>query len=100
MLHMRRGETMPRRETGKGSALTALTGLALMLAPMALRAQTEGDIQTGNVSGIETACTGTTDEARNDPRWKDYSLRLEFVGAHGQYLGDEQVAVSGAKSFS
>ena len=32
---------------------------------------------------------------RADPRWRDYSLRLEFVGQNGQYLGDEQVNITG-----
>ena len=47
------------------------------------------------IDGIETVCTGTTLEARNDPRWRDYSLKLEFVGAQGQYLGDEHVNITG-----
>lgn len=47
------------------------------------------------VGGIETVCTGTTTDVRDDPRWQAYSLRLEFAGKDGQYLGDEDVSVSG-----
>jgi hypothetical protein len=54
---------------------------------------TEGQPMT--VSGVETVCTGTTTDVRDDPRWQAYSLRLEFAGKEGQYLGDERVTVSG-----
>jgi hypothetical protein len=45
--------------------------------------------------GIQTVCTGGAYEARQDPRWRDYPFRLEFVGKDGQYLGDEVVNISG-----
>ena len=51
--------------------------------------------QPMTVGGIETVCTGTTLDTRTNPLWQDYSLRLEFVGAAGQYLGDETVTVTG-----
>jgi hypothetical protein len=53
------------------------------------------DGQAMMVNGIEAVCTGTTTDVRDDPKWRDYSLRLEFVGKDGQYLGDETVNVSG-----
>lgn len=51
--------------------------------------------QPTNVAGIETVCTGTSLEARSDPRWNTYPLRLEFSSASGHYLGDETVTITG-----
>jgi hypothetical protein len=47
------------------------------------------------IDGVETVCDGITIDNRNDAKWRDYSLRLEFAGKGGQYLGDETVKVSG-----
>jgi hypothetical protein len=47
------------------------------------------------IDGIETVCDGTTIANRNDPKWRAYSLRLEFAGKGGQYLGGETVSVKG-----
>jgi len=47
------------------------------------------------INGVQTACTGVSSEARMNPEWKDYSLRLEFAGRGGQYLGDATVNVTG-----
>lgn len=47
------------------------------------------------VDGVETACSGVTIENRDDPKWNAYSLRMEFAGKGGQYLGDETVNVKG-----
>jgi hypothetical protein len=49
------------------------------------------------IDGIETACDGTTIANRNDPKWRAYSLRLEFAGKGGQYLGGETVTVKGGE---
>ena len=51
--------------------------------------------QPETINGIQTACTGVTTDVRSDPQWRSYSLRLEFAGSGGQYLGDETVNVSG-----
>jgi hypothetical protein len=48
-----------------------------------------------NVGGIETVCTGSDYDARTDPKWRAYPMRLEFAGASGQYLGDAQISVTG-----
>lgn len=47
------------------------------------------------IDGVETVCTGGALEVREDPQWRDYPFRLEFVGREGQYLGDEIVSVTG-----
>jgi hypothetical protein len=43
---------------------------------------------------FEAVCTGIGSDARNDPRWAEYPLRVEVVGTAGQYLGQAQVTVS------
>ena len=43
---------------------------------------------------IEAVCTGVGEDARNDPRWKNYPLRVEVVGGKGEYLSEAQVMVS------
>jgi hypothetical protein len=70
---------------------------ATLLLPAAAMAQTsvlEVD-QPMMVNGVETVCTGTTTDVREDPRWRAYPFHLEFAGKDGQYLGDETVSVSG-----
>jgi hypothetical protein len=57
--------------------------------------------QPTDINGVQAVCTGTTSDVRMDPQWRSYSLRLEFAGKAGQYLGDETVNVSGnGKSVS
>lgn len=51
--------------------------------------------QPMTISGVETVCTGVGLEARSDPQWNAYPLRLEFVGKYGQMLGDTKVTVTG-----
>lgn len=43
---------------------------------------------------FEAVCTGIGSDARNDPRWMEYPLRVEVVGTSGQYLGEAQVTVN------
>ena len=53
------------------------------------------DGQAMDINGVQSVCTGVTSDTRMNPEWKNYSLRLEFAGQGGQYLGDETVNVSG-----
>lgn len=53
------------------------------------------DGQPMDINGVQSVCTGVTSDTRMNPEWKNYSLRLEFAGHGGQYLGDETVNVSG-----
>ncbi|HWA60029.1 MAG TPA: hypothetical protein VG939_01575 [Caulobacteraceae bacterium] len=48
------------------------------------------------VGGIEVACTGIG-QTRNDPKWLDYSVRVEFSNARSEYLSDAEVTVSDAR---
>lgn len=57
--------------------------------------QTPSPDHPATVDGVQTVCTGSSEGARENPRWRAYPTRIEFAGRHGQYLGDETVAVSG-----
>jgi len=50
------------------------------------------DRPTDQGGGIQVVCTGIGSEARSDPRWADYPLRVEVAGADGQFLGNVEVA--------
>jgi hypothetical protein len=46
------------------------------------------------ISGVETVCTGVGTDAREDPRWSTYPLKIEIVGKGGQYLANMQITVN------
>jgi hypothetical protein len=48
------------------------------------------------VGGATAVCTGIGLNAREDPRWHDFPLRVEISGKQGQYLGDAIVEIKGA----
>ena len=43
---------------------------------------------------MEAVCTGIGADARNDPRWPSYPLRVELVGRAGEYLGEATVSLT------
>ena len=47
------------------------------------------------VGDTMAVCTGVGLGAREDPRWRDFGLRIEIAGKDGQYLGDAIVEVKG-----
>jgi len=47
-----------------------------------------------SMRAIEAVCTGVGADARNDPRWPDFPLKIELVGKDGQFLGDTVVTLS------
>jgi hypothetical protein len=65
----------------------------------AAHAQTPGVAGTllpdrpAKLGGIETVCTGIGLEARANPAWSAYSLKVEIAGPGGAYLGQEEVTV-------
>jgi hypothetical protein len=77
------------------------TKVAVLLAGLAgagvAHAQSDvmPDGQAMDINRVRTVCTGVTSDARMNPEWRSYSLRLEFAGKRGEYLGDETVNVSG-----
>lgn len=70
---------------------TVLTSGAAFAATLAPRPD-----HAVEISDVETVCTGGSANVRAEPRWKDYSTRLEFASRKGVYLGDETVAIEGA----
>jgi hypothetical protein len=44
--------------------------------------------------GVETVCTGIG-SAQDDPRWKDYPVRVEFSNGGAQYLAGARITLSG-----
>jgi len=71
-----------------------LLASAFVIVP-ALAAEPLIPDQPVTIDGIETVCSGTSLANRDDPQWRAYNLRVEFVGKGGQYLGDEQIRVTG-----
>ena len=74
-----------------------LAGLAASGVAYA-QSNTLSDGQPMDVNGVQSVCTGVTSDTRMNPEWKNYSLRLEFAGKAGQYLGDETVNAATEKS--
>ena len=80
----------------KSAHITAILFATAWGAGAALaQSQTPMDGQPMTISGVETVCTGTTTDVRADPQWRAYPFHLEVAGKDGQYLGDEQVTVTG-----
>ena len=71
----------------------------LAAAALASTAALAADELTNNepkaIDGIETVCDGISLNDRTDAKWRAYSLRMEFAGKGGQYLGGETVSVKG-----
>jgi hypothetical protein len=42
----------------------------------------------------EAVCTGVGSDARSDPRWASYPLKIEIAGSQGQFLGEAEVSVN------
>jgi hypothetical protein len=74
-------------------ALAAITAYATARADDADALPADERIE---VNGFALACTGVGDEARNDPRWREFSLRIEFANRDAQYLSDIDVKLSDA----
>jgi hypothetical protein len=47
-----------------------------------------------SADGVETVCTGIG-SAQDDPRWKDYPVRVEFSNGGAQYLAGVHLTLSG-----
>ena len=46
------------------------------------------------VNTINSVCTGESLDLREDARWNDYALKIEFAGPGGQYVGGERVNIA------
>jgi hypothetical protein len=67
------------------ASLLALSAAAADAAPLPL----DAPIVLGSV---ETVCTGIG-EGKNDPRWKSYPIRVEFVDAQAHYIAGAHVVL-------
>jgi len=76
--------------------LGAIAGILAAGAAMAAVFERLPDDEPVTVNGVDVACTGVGDEAKENPRWHDYSVRLEFAGGERQYLADLDVSIAGA----
>jgi hypothetical protein len=47
-----------------------------------------------SMRAMEAVCTGIGADARNDPRWPSYPLKIELVGRAGEYLGQAEVTLT------
>jgi hypothetical protein len=86
------------------SPLAISLALALGLAAGAARA---GDVEDymilpmvldteDSVNGVDVACTGIGD-AKLDPKWAAYPIRVEFSNAKNEYMTDAAVVLTTAK---
>ena len=46
------------------------------------------------VGNIDVVCTGVGLDARENPAWRSYPLKIEVAGRDGQYLGDIHLSIS------
>lgn len=52
--------------------------------------------QPTEVNGYEIACSGVGNEARVDPRWPAFAVKIEFANRDAEYLSDIDVSVANA----
>ena len=72
-----------------------LIGLVLTTAAVAEPMPMDRAIQ---MNGMETVCTGIG-EAKDDPQWKAYPVRIEFSNGGAQYLAGATVRVSKGRTM-
>jgi hypothetical protein len=75
--------------------IPALVFASILISGSAFAAVAPVPDQPTNIDGVSTVCTGAGSDARSNSRWAGYPSHVEFVGRHGQYLGDETVRISG-----
>ena len=73
----------------------AVMAAAALASTAALAAEELTNNEPKAIDGIETVCDGISLNDRNDAKWRAYSLRMEFAGKGGQYLGGETVSLKG-----
>jgi len=78
-------------------AAAAIAGFLSAGAAMAAEFDRLPDDEATTINGIKVACTGVGDEAKTDPQWHEFSVRLEFAGGERQYLADLDVTIETAK---
>lgn len=72
----------------KADTLLALAAAAALAAPPpAAAAPTVVPVDAAmTIDGVDVACTGIGLDARSDPRWLAYGLRIELSNSRNEYL--------------
>ncbi len=70
-----------------------LFGLDVLLMVQPVLAQELAMDTPTSIAGVETVCTGVGLDARQDPRWAAYGLKVEIAGEGGKYLGSEALTL-------
>lgn len=77
--------------------LSLLAAAALLAAAQDLPAPALVPVDAeANLNGVPVACTGIGLEARTDPRWQSYGVRVELSNARNEYLAGGAVTVRSA----
>src|SRR5690606_19246732 len=76
------------------AAIAAVVGCATAQAD---DANTMPNDRPVDVNGVNLACTGVGDEAKTDPRWAEYAVKIEFANRNAEYLTDVDTTVADAK---
>lgn len=74
--------------------LAGLVFIGAELAPAGPETVTLAPDTPTRLGGLEAVCTGVGLDARENPAWSAYPLKVEFAGRGGQYLGDVHVRLS------
>ena len=74
------------RHAAAGAAIAALLAGAARASSLPM----DAPIKLGSV---ETVCTGIG-EGKNDPRWRTYPVRVEFVDASARYIAGAHVSLT------
>jgi hypothetical protein len=75
--------------------IPALVFVSTLISSASFGAAAPVPDQPTSINGVLTVSTGGSPDARSDSRWAHYPLHVEFVGKHGQFLGDETVNIGG-----
>ena len=77
--------------------MTRFNGIAGLLLAAAIVAPATADTMAMDsptqLNGLETVCTGIG-SAKDDPRWSNYPIRIEFSNGSAQYLSGAHVTLS------
>lgn len=93
-------EDVPMLRSPASRTRSSLSALVLCsLAGGALVAHAESPVALAfdtptMVDGVETVCTGIGQDARANPRWNSYPLKVVLAGEGGQFLGAADVNVA------
>lgn len=71
--------------------IVLMTIFSVALAPTTVVLAPDTPTKIGD---IEAVCTGVGLDARQNPAWTSYPLKVETAGRGGQYLGDVHLTIS------